>query len=95
MHHTSGLRDYVGLLVLAGHSLEEAATDSQALALVVHQRHLNFPTGSRYEYSNTGYFLLSVIVQRVTGKPLADVERERLFPGRSARRRSSGITSRC
>lgn len=79
MHHTSGLRDYVGLVVLAGHSLEEATTDSQALALVVHQRHLNFPTGSRYEYSNTGYFLLSVIVQRVTGKPLADVERERIF----------------
>ena len=79
MHHTSGLRDYVGLVVLAGHSLEEATTDSQALALVVHQRHSNFPTGSRYEYSNTGYFLLSVIVQRVTGKPLADVERERIF----------------
>jgi len=79
MHHTSGLRDYVGLLVLAGHSLEEATTDSQALALVVRQRHLNFPTGSRYEYSNTGYFLLSVIVQRITGKPLADVARERIF----------------
>ena len=79
MHHTSGLRDYVGLVVLAGHSLEEATTDSQALALVVHQHQLNFPTGSRYEYSNTGYFLLSVIVQRVTGKPLADVERERIF----------------
>ena len=42
MRHTSGLRDYNGLLVLAGHSLEEVTTDSQALDLIVHQRHLNF-----------------------------------------------------
>ena len=79
MHHTSGLRDYTGLLTLGGHTLEEATTDSQALAAIVHQRHLNFPTGSKYEYSNTGYFLLSVIIQRVTGKPLADFARERIF----------------
>jgi CubicO group peptidase (beta-lactamase class C family) len=79
MRHTSGLRDYTGLLVLAGHTLEEATTDSQALARIVRQRHLNFPTGSKYEYSNTGYFLLSVIIQRVTGKPLADFARERIF----------------
>jgi CubicO group peptidase (beta-lactamase class C family) len=79
MHHTSGLRDYTGLLILAGHTLEEATTDSQALAAIVRQRHLNFPTGSKYEYSNTGYFLLSVIVKRVSGKPLADFARERIF----------------
>ena len=30
MRHTSGLRDYAGLLALAGHSLEEVTTDSQA-----------------------------------------------------------------
>ena len=79
MHHTSGLRDYTGLLTLGGHTLEEATTDSQALASIVHQRHLNFPTGSKYEYSNTGYFLLSVIIERVTGKSLADFARERIF----------------
>jgi CubicO group peptidase (beta-lactamase class C family) len=79
MRHTSGLRDYTGLLTLGGHTLEEATTDSQALASIVHQRHLNFPTGSKYEYSNTGYFLLSVIIQRVTGKSLADFARERIF----------------
>jgi CubicO group peptidase (beta-lactamase class C family) len=79
MRHTSGLRDYTGLLTLAGHTLEEATTDSQALASIVRQRHLNFPTGSKYEYSNTGYFLLSVIIQRVTGTSLADFARARIF----------------
>jgi CubicO group peptidase (beta-lactamase class C family) len=79
MRHTSGLRDYAGLLALAGHSLEEVTTDSQALDLIVHQRHLNFPTGTRYSYSNTGYFLLSVIVRRVSGMPLADFARTHIF----------------
>lgn len=79
MRHTSGLRDYAGLLELAGHSLQEVTTDSQALALIVHQRHLNFPSGSRFEYSNTGFFLLSVIVKRVSGMPLADFARTRIF----------------
>src|SRR5579872_3526041 len=36
MRHTSGLRDYNGLLALAGHSFEEVTTDSQALAVIVH-----------------------------------------------------------
>jgi CubicO group peptidase (beta-lactamase class C family) len=79
MRHTSGLRDYAGLLVLAGHSLEEVTTDSQALHLIVHQRHLNFPSGTRFSYSNTGYFLLSVIVQRVSGLSLSDFARTHIF----------------
>ncbi|HEU4585104.1 MAG TPA: serine hydrolase, partial [Gemmatimonadaceae bacterium] len=79
LRHTSGLRDYVGLLALAGHSLEEVTTDSQALAIIARQRNLNFPTGSRWEYSNTGFFLLSVIVKRVSGQSLADFARSRIF----------------
>ncbi len=79
LRHTSGLRDYVGLLALAGHSLEEVTTDSQALAIITRQRNLNFPTGSRWEYSNTGFFLLSVIVKRVSGQSLADFARSRIF----------------
>ena len=79
MRHTSGLRDYAGLLALAGHRLEEVTTDSQALALIVHQRKLNFPTGTRYSYSNTNFFLLSVIVQRVSGMSLADFARTHIF----------------
>ena len=79
LRHTSGLRDYNGLLALAGYSLEEVTTDSQALALIARQRRLNFPPGSRHEYSNTGYFLASVIIKRVSGLSLADFSRERIF----------------
>jgi CubicO group peptidase (beta-lactamase class C family) len=79
LRHTSGLRDYTALLALSGLEVEEVTTDQQALAIIARQRQLNFPTGSRYEYSNSGFFLLSVIVERVSGKPLAEFARERIF----------------
>lgn len=79
LRHTSGLRDYTALLSLAGLDVEEVATDEQALAVIARQRALNFPTGTRYEYSNSGFFLLSVIVERVSGKPLGEFARERIF----------------
>ncbi len=79
LRHTSGLRDYTALLSLSGLEVEQVTTDEQALASIARQRHLNFPTGSRYEYSNSGFFLLSVIVERVSGKPLSEFARERIF----------------
>lgn len=79
LRHTSGLRDYNGLLNLAGHYIEDYTDDDDALAVIVRQRHLNFDPGSRWDYSNTGFFLLSVIVKRVTGQTLADFAKERLL----------------
>jgi CubicO group peptidase (beta-lactamase class C family) len=79
LRHTSGLRDYIELLSLAGVSLEEISTDAQALAIIGRQRNLNFRPGTRYDYSNSGYFLLSLIVQRVSGQSLAQFVRERFF----------------
>jgi CubicO group peptidase (beta-lactamase class C family) len=79
MWHTSGLRDYTDLLALAGYGLEQATTDEQALSAIVRQRGLEFPSGTQYEYSNTNYFLLSVIVKRVTGETLAQFVRRRIF----------------
>jgi CubicO group peptidase (beta-lactamase class C family) len=79
LHHTSGLRDYVGLLSLAGVAFDQVSTDAQALAVLSRQRQLNFPSGTRYDYSNSGYFLLSIIAQRVSGGSLAKLTRERIF----------------
>jgi len=79
MNHTSGLRDYTDLLSLAGHREEDLTTSADALAMLVRQKRLNFPTGTAYRYCNSGYFLLSIVVQRVTGKSLRAVAAERLF----------------
>ena len=77
--HTSGLRDYVYMNFLAGHVYSDVSTQQQVLDLIVKQRKLDFPTGTRYRYSNTGYFLLGLIVERVSGKSLNDFSRETLF----------------
>jgi hypothetical protein len=49
------------------------------LDLVAHQKMLNFPPGSDYLYSNSGYALAGIIVQRVSGKTLNEFSQERLF----------------
>ncbi len=79
MWHTSGLRDYTDLLDLEGYGLEQATTDGDALSAIVRQRHLEFPSGTRYEYSNTNYFLLSVVVKHVTGQTLSEYVSRNIF----------------
>lgn len=37
-----------------------------------------FPPGEQFDYSNTNYVLLGLIIQKITGRPLADVVRERI-----------------
>jgi CubicO group peptidase (beta-lactamase class C family) len=79
LNHTSGLRDYLVLFELAGENTDSVTTDEEALALIARQKALNFDPGSEYLYSNTGYFLLSVIVKRVSGKSLRDFAAENIF----------------
>lgn len=79
LHHTSGLRDYLTLSSLAGHSSDFVITDRGVLKMLARQAQLNFAPGTDHLYSNSGYVLLSLIVQRVTGRPLDDFARERIF----------------
>lgn len=79
LNHTSGLRDYLTLFDIAGVNGDSVTTDEDALALITRQKELNFAPGSEYLYSNTGFFLLSVIVQRVSGKTLRDFAAENIF----------------
>ncbi len=61
LNHTSGLRDYLGLMDLAGIHTDSVTTDEDALQIIIRQKALNFEPGSDWLYSNTGFFLLSVI----------------------------------
>ncbi|KAK0349736.1 hypothetical protein LTR94_031897, partial [Friedmanniomyces endolithicus] len=53
--------------------------NENVLEIAARQKELNFTPGSHYLYSNTGYNLLAVIVQRASGQSLADFTAERLF----------------
>ena len=78
--HTSGLRDQWGLLGIEGRGPgSQVHSPATTLDLVVHQKMLNFPPGSAYLYSNTGYALAAIIIERVSGKSLQGFTQERLF----------------
>src|SRR5215813_553242 len=79
LNHTSGLRDYLTLFELAGIDTDSVTTDDDALGIIANQKALNFEPGSEWLYSNSGFFLLSVVVKRVSGKTLAQFAAENIF----------------
>ncbi len=79
LNHTSGLRDYLTLWALAGEEFANIHEQEEAVALIARQKRLNFKPGSEYLYSNSGFFLLAVILERATGKTLREFAHENIF----------------
>jgi len=79
LNHTSGLRDYLTLMELAGINTDSVTTDEDALGIITRQKALNFDPGSEWLYSNTGFFLLSIIVKRVSGQSLREFAAANIF----------------
>ncbi|MFC2164984.1 serine hydrolase domain-containing protein [Acidobacteriota bacterium] len=80
IHHTSGLRDYTYLLLFAGQRPDgDCPTIQETIDAIARQKALNFLPGEEFSYSNSGYFLLSIIVERATGKSLNEFAQERIF----------------
>lgn len=79
LHHASGLRDYVHLVGLAGYASADAITQRRIMTLITGQKELEFMPGTEHRYSNTGYFLLAKIIERVTNQPFHEWMTEHLF----------------
>jgi CubicO group peptidase (beta-lactamase class C family) len=79
LHHTSGFRDVLGLLLLAGRNFEDIHPTPELLDLLAHQKALNYTPGDEFLYSNTNFFLMSVVIPRATGKPLSQFAEENIF----------------
>ena len=79
LHHTGGLRDYIGLLSLGGARYEDVTTEQDALDALARQTTPAFAPGAKYQYSNSGYFLLGLVVKRASGKSLREFARDRIF----------------
>jgi CubicO group peptidase (beta-lactamase class C family) len=74
--HTSGLWAYEDFVP---DSQTRQVHDAEVPALISRANALYFPAGSQHRYSNTGYALLALIVERQSGKPFARFLRERIF----------------
>jgi CubicO group peptidase (beta-lactamase class C family) len=79
LEHTGGLRDYLTLGRLKGLRPADYSSETDALHWLVRQKELNFAPGSDWLYSNSGYFLISQVVNRAAGKTLREYAHERIF----------------
>ena len=78
-NHTSGLREVGDLLRMIGWRSRDLTTTGDILKMVSMQKELNFEPGSQYIYCNTGFLLLALIVERVSGTPFREFVEERIF----------------
>lgn len=75
LSHTSGLKDYTGFL---SKEMTREHTPSELLAAIRNEP-LSFKPGESFDYSNTNYLLLGLVVQRVSGIPYCRFLRDRIF----------------
>jgi len=76
LNHTSGLRDYEDLIPS---SQTEQISDEDVLHLLKSQRSTYFAAGDQYRYSNGGYCLLALIVERVSKLSFAKFLEQEIF----------------
>jgi CubicO group peptidase (beta-lactamase class C family) len=80
LNHTSGLRDWGSVAGIAGWPrTRRAHTHAHVLDILSRQTALNFTPGTRYSYSNSGYNLAAIIVERVSGMGFAEFTARRIF----------------
>jgi CubicO group peptidase (beta-lactamase class C family) len=80
LNHTSGLRDWGSVASIAGWPrTSRVYTHKHVLEIISRQQALNFTPGTRYSYSNSGYNLAAMLVERVSGQSFAEFTSQRLF----------------
>jgi len=80
LNHTAGLRDWGAVMALTGAGRgDRMITQDIALDVITHQKALDFTPGAEYSYSNSGYNLAAIIVERVSKQKFGDFLAERIF----------------
>lgn len=80
LNHTAGLRDWGSVMALTGAGRgNRVVTQDLAFDVIIRQKALDFTPGTEYSYSNSGYQLAAIIVERVSKQKFAAFVEERLF----------------
>ena len=74
--HRSGLQEYTKLYP---HDAEKQLVDKVVLDLLVEQDSLLFPANSKFKYSNSGYAVLAMVIERVSGKTFKEFMHQEIF----------------
>jgi CubicO group peptidase (beta-lactamase class C family) len=83
LNHTSGLRDYEDLMAQPAPGTPPQVVpqikDAGVLELLEQQKTTKFPPGTKWDYSNSGYALLAMVVEKVSGQPFGDFLHAQIF----------------
>ena len=83
LNHTSGLLDYEDLMARQyGNTPDDQIPqihDAGVLTLLENATTTNFPAGTRWQYSNSGYCVLAMVVEKVSGQPFGMFLHQRIF----------------
>jgi len=75
LQHTGGLPDTYDALG----EMDGMPTNADALKLLARWKRLDYPPGTRQEYSNTGYDVLGALIQKITGQTYGAYMQEHIF----------------
>ncbi len=79
IYHTSGIRDYFQILEKEKFNYLNDIEVDTIFNLISGQSTLDFSPGEKYQYSNSGYLLLAMIIEEVSGSTLARFIRKEIF----------------
>ncbi len=82
LNHTSGLQDYEDLMPTPDPAVpveQVQINDAGVLDLLKRQRSTKFASGTKWAYSNSGYVLLGLVVQKISGQTFPDFLHQRIF----------------
>jgi CubicO group peptidase (beta-lactamase class C family) len=80
LNHTSGIRDWGTVMSLTGAGRgDRVISQDLAFDVITHQKALDFTPGAEYSYSNSGYNLAAIIIERVSKQKFPAFVEERLF----------------
>jgi CubicO group peptidase (beta-lactamase class C family) len=79
LYHTSGLRDWGGLMLMSGNRMDDVFTSHSILKLILRQKELNFEPGTESVYCNAGYNVLAEIAARTCGQSFKEWTHDNIF----------------
>jgi CubicO group peptidase (beta-lactamase class C family) len=79
LNHTSGLPDYDALMNRLWDKNKFAINEDMLRMLIQYHPDVFFPPGQKYAYSNTGYALLALVIERVSKQSFTDYMEQHVF----------------
>jgi len=78
--HTSGIKSYTSLGPKFWNEASRLDLSDSAMIASFQNEPFDFAPGAKYQYNNSAYYLLGVIIEKVTGVPYRKFINERLLP---------------